>query len=179
MTLNHSGSGLIHSFLHKFSRRQRGDGAYYNINSWKPVKTQTKRRDYSSPCAGATVSATFSARVVAASCNWPPATFDRVPFMSWKAKSNRAPASHARKIYTRQYWNSPSYRVEVGRTMNIEMTVNVPMTAAISNIISFLAAAASSGVSPVAASCRWRSMATASVGVGKIDSMNWSIFVVG
>ena len=60
--------------------------------------------------------------------------------------------------------------------MNIEMTVNVPMTAAISNImiISFLslAVAAPSGVSPVAASCRWRSMATASVGVGKIDSMN-------
>jgi len=56
--------------------------------------------------------------------------------------------------------------------MNIEMTVNVPMTAAMSNIISFFAAAASSGVSPVAASCRWRSMATTSVGVGKIDSMN-------
>jgi len=94
--------------------------------------------------------------------------------MSWKAKSNRAPASHARKIYTHPsaFEPPPSYWVEVGRTMNIEMTVNVPMTAAMRNIISFLAAAASSGVSPVAASCRWRSMATASVGVGKIDSIN-------
>lgn len=60
--------------------------------------------------------------------------------------------------------------------MNAEMTVNVPTTAAMSKSISFFATAASSGVSPVAASWRWRSIATGSVGVGKMDSMNCSIF---
>lgn len=82
-------------------------------------------------------------------------------------------AMQGKSIHTRQ--RRVSFYREVGRTMNIEITVNVARTAPMSSIISFLAAAASSGVSPVAASCRSRSMTTRSVGVGKIDSMNCSI----